>query len=214
MKRSLVILLLGLTACPGLQTRNEIKTKEGRRVVSEPSTPIADRDVSPAEEAAMQQDALSEIRRLNGKVEDLSFKLQQMEQMNDSTALQNRLDRIEQKLVTLSESLILLQQGKGASISSPASAKVAPQKPSGPYETAEELFRKSDWKAAILEYNRYRDNFPKGKKYADATYKIGVCFQELGMNSEANAFYSEVIEKFPKSKTAKSAKYRLNQLKK
>jgi TolA-binding protein len=47
-----------------------------------------------------------------------------------------------------------------------------------------------------------------------ATYKIGVCFQELGMIEEAKAFYDEVIAKYPKSNEAAKATSRLKAMSK
>jgi TolA-binding protein len=81
------------------------------------------------------------------------------------------------------------------------------------YETAEANFQKKAWKDAIVEYQKYRDRNPKGRHYSESTYKIGVCFQELGMRDEAKSFYSEVIAKFPKTKSADKAKIRLKQIK-
>ncbi|MEZ4872462.1 MAG: tetratricopeptide repeat protein [Bdellovibrionales bacterium] len=48
----------------------------------------------------------------------------------------------------------------------------------------------------------------------EATLKIGECFQELGMASEAKVFFDEVIEKSPDSKEAKKARIRLQALSK
>lgn len=209
MKKVLSLFLLFLTACPALQTRNDIKTKDGRFQSSTNAV-----NTSSAEKVAKEQELLEEIRNLYGKIEELSFKVNQLEANANTTPLENRIENLERKLLSYGESLILLEQKIGGAPSSGLRTSPSSAKPKGPYDRAEALFAKSDWKNAILEYNKYRDNFPKGKSYADATYKIGVCFQELGLVKEAQSFYQEVIEKFPKSKTAKSAKYRLNQLKK
>ena len=82
------------------------------------------------------------------------------------------------------------------------------------YDIAKEFFEKKDWKQAILNFQKYRDDNPKGVKLADATYKIGVSFQELGMKDEAKTFYDEVQVKYPKSEEARRAKIRLKGLKK
>jgi TolA-binding protein len=84
----------------------------------------------------------------------------------------------------------------------------------GPYALAEEKFDQKNWKEAILEYEKYRKANPKGKQFSTATYKIGVAFQELGLNDEAKAFYEEVISKFPKTKDADRASTRMKNLKK
>lgn len=78
---------------------------------------------------------------------------------------------------------------------------------------AEDQFSKKEWKKAILGFQKYRELNPTGKRYASATYKIGVCFQELGMKSEAKVFFEEVAEKYPKSSESKEAKVRLKSLK-
>ena len=54
---------------------------------------------------------------------------------------------------------------------------------------------------------------PTGKRYAEASFKMGQSFQELGMKTEARSFYSEVLEKFPKSDWAKKANLHLKSLK-
>ena len=82
------------------------------------------------------------------------------------------------------------------------------------YETAQEHFGKKEWKKAILSYQKYVDENSKGKNIPDAKYKIGVCFQELGMKDEATAFYEEVIANYGKSESGKKAKIRLAKIKK
>ena len=82
------------------------------------------------------------------------------------------------------------------------------------YEIAQDFFNKKDWKQSILNFQKYRDENSKGSKFADATYKIGVSFQELGMREEAKTFYDEVVAKFPKSEEARRAHIRLKGMKK
>jgi TolA-binding protein len=94
-----------------------------------------------------------------------------------------------------------------------AAGEKSSKKKSDTYETAQDLFAKKEWKQAILNFQKYRDENPKGAKFADATYKIGVSFQELGMKDEAKTFYEEVLNKFPKSEDAHRAKIRMKGLK-
>ncbi len=82
------------------------------------------------------------------------------------------------------------------------------------YDIAQDFFGKKEWKKAILSYQKYVDENSKGKNVADAKYKIGVCFQELGMKEEAMAFYEEVIANYAKAEAGKKAKIRLAKLKK
>lgn len=84
----------------------------------------------------------------------------------------------------------------------------------GPYETAQELFDGKKWKEAILNYHKYTDESPKGKFVADAKYKIGVSFQELGMKEEAMAYFEEVVANYQSTDAGKKSKARLSKLKK
>lgn len=83
-----------------------------------------------------------------------------------------------------------------------------------PYEEANQLFDGKEWKKAILNYHKYTDESPKGKFVADAKYKIGVCFQELGMKEEAMAYYEEVVANYQSTDAGKKSKARLSKLKK
>jgi len=65
------------------------------------------------------------------------------------------------------------------------------------YELAQDLFIKKDWKQAILQFEKYREEKPKGPHFSDATYKIGVSFQELGMDSESKVFLKKLLANFP-----------------
>ena len=76
----------------------------------------------------------------------------------------------------------------------------------------EDFFKQKKWKDAIVSYQKYRESYPKGKMYPEATYQIGLCFLELGMKDESKSFFEEVRQKFPKSSLAKKAKKQLNSL--
>ncbi len=84
----------------------------------------------------------------------------------------------------------------------------------GAYEIAQEHFGRKEWKKSILSYQKYVDESAKGKNVPDAKYKIGVCFQELGMKEEAMAFYEEVIANYGKTESGKKARIRLSKIKK
>lgn len=94
-----------------------------------------------------------------------------------------------------------------------ASREVAKDKEKILFDSAQADFQNKKWKEAILNFDQYREKNPKGKFFAEATYKTGVCFQELGMVDEAKVFYNEVIEKFPSSDVSKKANYRLKSIK-
>lgn len=197
----LVVFSFVFTACLGLQTRRDI----GVNQASEAQQKQAAQN--------MKEDELGQsIRELTGKVETLEYKLNQSggaETVNLEKA-HKRIDVIDERLKNIENALVRLEQQ--LKIKSTVKAK-APKKKKSIYDNAQNLFQNKKWEEAILEYNKYRETYPKGRWYADSTYKIAVCFQELKQVEDAKAFYQEVVENFPKTKAAKRSKYRLNQLK-
>lgn len=88
------------------------------------------------------------------------------------------------------------------------------EKKLSPYDAAESFFEKKEWKKAILSFHKYTDETPKGKLVPEAKYKIGVCFQELGMKDEAMAYFEEVVANYNSTEAGKKSKSRLTKLKK
>lgn len=84
----------------------------------------------------------------------------------------------------------------------------------GSYEAAERYLSEQDWKKAIINFQKYTEESPRGKYVAEAKYKIGVCFQELGMKEEAVAFYEEVVANYADTAAGKKSKSRLRSFKK
>lgn len=171
------------------------------------------------------------LRELSGRIEVLENQLRTAEKnsetmRNEKDVTIKDLDRktqLMQEELSKNEALIGQLQNEltqikanhtSAQNSSASGTKGEKKSTSETYNQAEELFKQKDWKKAILTYQKYRDDNPKGKMLAEATYKIGVSFQELGMKDEAKTFYEEVIAKHAQSDTAKKAKFRLGQLKK
>lgn len=176
-----------------------------------------------AQNTAQMVEVDENLRGLRGRVEEVENGLNQIQMQSRSVeakhqesekALAERLRVYQETLEKLEAQYLLLSQkveALQASATAPAAAAKTPAK--GSFETAEDLFNKKNWKQAIVEYDKYRKSNPKGKKYSDATYKIAICFQELGMKDQAKVFYEEVVDSFPQSKTAGLAKDRLKKLK-
>ena len=144
--------------------------------------------------------------------------------LSTSTADTQKLQLLQDALVKMETQIQRLEAEAAATPVAP-SQTVAASKPSSSaakkenattsaYDTAQDFFGKKEWKKAILSYQKYVDENSKGKNTPDAKYKIGVCFQELGMKEEAMAFYEEVIANYGKAESGKKAKIRLSKLKK
>lgn len=220
----LVILLsavvLFMTGC--LKTRNEVKEGENRQNMQQQVVTL---QRSNADVGNRFSEIESQLRELNGRVDVVennmgkgsagmenalkSSQQQNMEVGQRVALLQESMTKMERDLLTLNAEIQALKAEKLAAQTQQA-AKAAQQASRKDFhEQGEEAFEKKDWKQAILQYQKYRDEYPKGKKFADSTYKIGVAFQELGMKDEAKTFYDEVVTKFPKSEEARRARIRL-----
>lgn len=161
-----------------------------------------------------------QLRQLNGRVDNAETKVQRLEAAaqadSKDQAVNQKLQAYEEELKRLNEEVRLLseQMTQLRSVQAAPQAPAAPVAKAGsdkstPYDDGEAAFKEKKWREAIVAYEKYRSTYPKGKNFLDATYKIGLCFHELGMKDEARAFYQEVVEKAPKSKEAKKANFRL-----
>jgi TolA-binding protein len=208
MSRKLIFLsmtLFALTACEhmGIMTRNDVREQEQK--VSTIQKNNADANNRFADNEA-------EIRALNGRIEVLENRIGQgnLDKEKSRKDLENQITELNQKMGLLQEEVSKLDNE--LSIMKAGQAEPAPAKSDGKasqFDMAEEYFAKKEWKKAILNYQKFRDANPKNKKVPEATYKIGVSFQELGMKEESKTFFDEVISKYPNSNEAKKSRSRL-----
>ena len=212
-----------LTGC--LKTRTDVRDNQQRQVMQQQVVTLQKTN---ADAAGRVSDIEEQMRELNGRVDVVENRLgqshsgvesalkasqQQNVDLNTKvTIMQEALATMEKQIYALYEEVNSLRAERVANAQ--AAEKAAKQAKRDPYEAAQDNFNKKDWKQSILNFQKYRDENPKGPKFADATYKIGVSFQELGMKDEAKTFYDEVVSKFPKSEEARRAKIRLKGLKK
>jgi TolA-binding protein len=178
----------------------------------------------PATAASRFEEYDEQMRQLNGRVDVIENMVGQYNAAaqgdklaagKDKEALDQRFQIFEEALKKL-EAQVQSLTDEVAHLKAPSAAAgngSAAGKARSPYDEGESLFAARKWKEAIVAFQKYRDGNPKGRKYADATYKIGVAFQELGMRDEAKAFYGEVVAKFHGSKEAKKAAFRMKSLK-
>ncbi len=223
------LILISLTGCQTglLMTRGDIReaeqSKKMQDTVSTTQKVIADN-------SSRFADIDADMRSLNGRIEvaearttQLINERQQMksgydtltnEQSKKILILQEEVSRLTDQVNQLSAEMNAIKtaavtEGSGGA----AGAGGAPAVQKDAFQIGEESYEKKDWKKAILNFNKFRDSNPKSKKFGEATYKIGVSFQELGMKDEAKTFFDEVISKFPNSSDAKKARTRLKSIK-
>ncbi len=226
----LLILASALTGgCVALKTRSELRG-DGSRPKSE--APKEFKEPKAAAAVARTEDYDDQFRQLNGRVDTIENQMGQINAANEGekksvtdmakyadqkfTAYEEELRKMEAKIASLEQELATVKAASAEPKPTPSAGSIAGAisgKGKTAYDEGEDLFIAKKWKEAIVSYQKYRDTYPKGKMYADSTYKIGVAFQELKMKEEAKAFFDEVISKFPKSKEAKKAAFRMKTLK-
>lgn len=77
----------------------------------------------------------------------------------------------------------------------------------------ESFFKLKEYKKSIVEFSRLTEKYASSSKTPWAIYKIGLCFDELGLKEDAKGFYRELIQKFPQSPEAKKAKEKIKKKK-
>lgn len=206
-----------LTSC--LLTRTDVKEVEQKRQMQDQ---VVNLQKNTAETGSRFSEIENDLRQVNGRVEVLEDRLQKVSGEKDKSiqgtnelvadankrtlTLQEEVTKLSQQVATLQAEMAAI---KDVSVK-PRAEKVEKK---DAWNEAEDLFKSKDYKKAAMSYSKYRETNPKSKRMAEATLKIGVCFQELGLKEDAKAFYDEVIAKYATSNEAKKAKSRLKSLK-
>lgn len=218
-----ITLLCTLSGC--LVTRQEVRDS----VKSEALTPEQQRRT---DNEVRYQELEEQVRVTNGRIETLENTVNilnaaktgtNMDQQNEKRSIQEKFKIFEEAITKLEAQNAYLQSRidglQAAQAASLASATVTAKSSSttgtskSTFEMADANFAKKKWKEAIVSFEKYRSTYPSGKNYAEATYKIGFSFHELGMKTEAKAFYTEVADKFAKTEWAKKSQQKLRGLK-
>lgn len=231
MKRYTPLLLLLFTGC--LDTRSAVKEQEEKVVLRKQVSTLQQ---TSADTNSRFQEIDEDMRKIVGKLEALEQRIHQNAQKaeRNDQAHEMKLKAEGDKVNVLKEDLVKLaaevselkgqlgqintavQQALAHSppTAAPAAKDAKNKKKGESFETAQALFDKKNYQEAILKYEEYRKQFPNGRNFSAATYRIGLSFEELGMKDEATGFYEELVAKFPKSKEAERAQVRLKKLKK
>ena len=82
------------------------------------------------------------------------------------------------------------------------------------YELGKTYQGEKKYRAALQEYIKVAEQFPKGTMVDDAYFQIGNCSMALGNLEEAEVFFNEIITNHKRSPFAKDAKAKLSEVKK
>lgn len=175
-------------------------------------------------------DLKAEISRLTAKVEELEVKQNSLPVIEK---IEDRITKLEEKQLEFQENIqkikedlpppdpiVYFKKGKSAFDKDDHAAavqfltKYLETTKSGDGKTAQEAqfyigesqYLQKNFKKAILAYDSVLRKFKHKRFQSKSLYKIALCFDSLGKEDEADAFYKELIQKYPKSREAKSAR--------
>ncbi len=211
----MILTVAMLSGCISLKVRDDKKkVRKESAVVLQLRQQIADlksKNSDYDEQFRMSTGKIEELEILNRRTQDsnqkrLGEESQQLQAYKDSLQ-----ELVEEKKKLELEILRLKEANKKAKREVVAAKRSAKEH----LNEGDKLFDDKKWSGAAAEYQSYREKAKskKNEDYALATYKIGVCFQELGMVKEAKTFYKSVASKYKGQKAAKYAEYRLANLK-
>ncbi len=200
-----ILLSFFLTGC--LTTRAELREQQEQKTNLQDQ--VSTMQQTHAQEVVREQEYDEQIRVLNGRVDQAENKVVQLQ-----TALQKQTelhgkDESNDKFKAYEEALVKMESqvaALNAELDSLKKPSAAPKVDKNGFQDGEDAFNAKEYKEAIVIFQRYREKNPKGKKFAEASLKIGMAFKELGMTSESKTFLEEVVEKYPSSPEAKKAK--------
>lgn len=160
--------------------------------LTSPSEQWANQMNSVEEFLAEKEKLMYQLESLNQRVKTLEVKLDSLQNINNAQSGSR-----SQKKVSLKKS------------SKKGQHKTKKKVSKDPITVGDQLYRKKKFIKAIEKYNSYREKYPKGKRYAYATFQIARSLEALGSKSDAKAFYEELKDKFSKTKYGQEAKKKL-----
>jgi TolA-binding protein len=172
----------------------------------------------------------AEVANLSGKLEENEHNQQITEQTQAENAkkAQARIDELEKKLKelqpdapTLPEGKTPFEAGKDDYIAnnydeaivflSQALAKsdTGKEAEEAIYLRGDCYFQKKQYNKAIVDFSQFPEKYPKSSYHPKALLRIAESFEATDRKDDAKAFYSDLLDKFPRTAEGKLAKKRL-----
>ncbi len=138
----------------------------------------------------------AEMMRIDGRLEELAFREERSEKnfQQFQAEIISRLDTLETQVSRLSQKKVLKEKARAQK---EKVAKIEAEMEL--YDQALELFKKGRYQQAKEAFQRYLEQYPQGKRVANAIFWIGECEYQLKRFEEAILEYQKVIEKYPQS---------------
>ncbi|MBS1959584.1 MAG: tetratricopeptide repeat protein [Bdellovibrionales bacterium] len=174
----------------------------------------------------------SEMARLTGKVDELEHEKQirEVERTEEQKKLQEKIATLEKQLQEKADASVPkipegktpFEAGKDAyfnehyeeavvyldkAISIKDTGKEAEE---AFYIRGECKFKLKNYQAAIIDYSKFPEKFPKSSYHPKALLRIAESFDAMGLKDDGKAFYQNLVDQFPKTAEGKLAKKRLS----
>ncbi len=211
--------LLFMTSCSstGIQTR-----VDGARRGSKSKAPkISDVRIKNADLSQKLVNYEDDLRMKDGRIEELEVYIERLQKTHEDEikTITEEKDSYKESLQAINKEKASLLEDLAKSKEEQSETKEKLKWASTPLDkvlkNGNTLFDQQKWSDAVTAFQNYREKSTNKKSatYALVTYKIGVCFQELGLGKEAETFYKSVVEGFDKKyKAYEFASYRLSTL--
>lgn len=232
MKKTLLLISLAFLSSSCLKTRNQVRADDESS--SERGAPAKIQDVK-VNDSYVVDEMKVELTRLTGRIEDLERERResQGDKSKDETIkkLETRIQELEQTQTTLLENMKKAQDAakadpkeafeRGEALFNEKKYEEAAKELStyikaggksieeATFMRGESYYELKEYKKAIVDFSKFYEKYAKAKKASKAVLRIAQSFDALGMKEDATAFYQEVLDKYPKSKEAATAKKKL-----
>ncbi len=172
----------------------------------------------------------AELARANGRLEEMQHEQEIKEKSTgeDLKKAQERIAALEKQLKELTPETVAVPEGKtpleagkdsygegkyeeaivffSRFLSGQDSGK---QVEEATFLRGESHFKKLQYNKAILDFSKFPEKFQKSPFHPKALLRIAESFEATGRKDDAKVFYSDLVEKFPKTAEGKIAKKKL-----
>lgn len=172
----------------------------------------------------------AELAKTTGKVEELQHDQEQKEKIHaeEIRKSQDRIAELEKRLRELTPEAPKIPEGKSPMeaakdayaagnweeaiafftqvLEAGEKGRVAEE---ATYYRGESHFKKLQYNRAILDYSKFPERYQKSPYHPKALLRIAESFDSMGRKEDAKSFYSELLEKFPKTAEGRIAKKKM-----
>lgn len=151
------------------------------------------------------------IKEMNERQDSIEQKVDNMSRQ--LTDMQRRLEIQEARIRNLERnySEIYVKLGDMEE-SKPASKPRKERSADELYKDADKIYNQKQYQKAVLAYQVFIDTYPDDRRVADAYLKQGLSLVKMGSNKSATYFFKTLIDRFPDSPEAGTARRQLEEI--